>query len=54
MYYHDFSASFDWFHHAEGWNAFTLSGLCTPTDPACIARTESYARMFSGEDPEAD
>ena len=54
MYYHDFSASFDWFHHAEGWNAFTLSGLCTPTDPACIARTESYARMFSGEDPEAE
>ena len=53
MYYHDFSASFDWFHHAEGWNAFTLSGSA-PHRPGLHRPHGSYARMFCGEDPEAE
>jgi hypothetical protein len=53
MYYKEWNAQFDYFHHQEGMSAFTLQGLSEPYDPKVIQRTQTYAAMYMGDDPEA-
>jgi hypothetical protein len=53
MYYKEWNAQFDYFHHTEGMSAFTLQGLSEPYDPKVIERTKTYAAMYMGDDPEA-
>jgi len=53
MYYKEFPVVFDWFHHSEGYSAFTLQGLSDPHDRALQARMRRYAGMYMGEDPQA-
>jgi hypothetical protein len=53
MYYKEFPVVFDWFHHGEGYSAFTLQGLSDPTDRALRARMRRYAGLYMGEDPQA-
>ena len=38
MYYQEFHACFDWFHHGEAWSPIVLQGLSDPDDRALIAR----------------
>lgn len=53
MYYRDFSVMFDFFHHTESLSAFTLSGLADPLDTKYAERTQRFAAMYMGDDPEA-
>jgi len=53
MYYKEWNAQFDYFHHTEGMSAFTLQGLSEPYDPKHIQRTKTYSAMYMGDDPEA-
>ncbi|TLS51288.1 hypothetical protein FE782_16300 [Paenibacillus antri] len=49
----EFDAYYDWMHHGEGYLFFYFLGL---TDPASLKdrqRAERFARMYTGEDPEA-
>ncbi|MDQ3701601.1 MAG: hypothetical protein M3442_11880 [Chloroflexota bacterium] len=50
MYYKEFHACFDWFHHGEALNPFVLQGLSDPRDPALIRRMRRFAEMYMGED----
>lgn len=54
MYYKDWSAQFDYFHHEEGHSAFVHQGLCEPNDPKLRERSRTYAAMYMGDDPEAE
>ena len=51
MYYKEWNAQFDYFHHTEGMSSFTLQGLSEPYDPKFIQRTRTYAAMYMGDDP---
>ena len=51
MYFKEFPVMFDWGHNGEGFNAFYLQGLCTPSDPTFQARTRRYAGFYLDEDP---
>ena len=51
MYYKEWNAQFDYFHHTEGMSSFTLQGLAEPYDPKFIQRTRTYAAMYMGDDP---
>ena len=53
MYYKDWSAQFDYFHHEEGHSAFVHQALCQPDDPKLRERARTYAAMYMGDDPEA-
>mgnify|MGYP000852742198 CR=1 FL=1 len=53
MYYKEFPVVFDWFHHGEGYSAFTLQGLSDPYDPALITRMRRFSGFYMGEDPQA-
>ena len=53
MYYKEFPASLDWFHHGEGFSPFFLQGLSDPDDPAFAVRTRRYAGLYMNEDPAA-
>jgi hypothetical protein len=51
MYFKEFHACFDWFHHGEALNAFVLQGLSDPYDAALIRRMRRFAGFYMGEDP---
>ncbi|HVG96654.1 MAG TPA: hypothetical protein VNK05_07140 [Chloroflexota bacterium] len=51
IYFKEFHACFDWFHHGEALNAFVLQGLSDPEDPALLRRMRRFAGMWMGEDP---
>ena len=50
MYYREFPACFDWFHHAEGYSSFFMYGLSDPCDPRYQQRSRRFAAMYMGED----
>lgn len=54
MYFREFPTAFDWFHHGEGFSAFTLQGLATPTDNTMRQRTIRYAELYMGDDQLAE
>ncbi|CAA9240179.1 MAG: hypothetical protein AVDCRST_MAG77-1629 [uncultured Chloroflexi bacterium] len=51
VYFKEFHACFDWFHHGEALNAFVLEGLADPHDETLIRRMKRFAGMWMGEDP---
>jgi hypothetical protein len=53
MYYKEFHACFDWFHHGEALNAFVLQGLSDPDDAAYARRLRRWAGLYMGDDPQA-
>jgi len=53
MYYKEFHACFDWFHHGEALSAFVLQGLSDPDDPDFQRRVRRFAGLYMGEDPQA-
>jgi len=53
MYYKEFHACFDWFHHGEALNAFILQGLSDPHDRALERRLRRFAGLYMGEDLQA-
>jgi hypothetical protein len=53
MYYKEFPTMFDWFHHGEGYSAFSLQGLSDPDDYKLRARMKRYAGFYMGKDPQA-
>jgi hypothetical protein len=50
MYYQEFHACFDWFHHGEAWSTIFLQGLATPDDPALVRRMRRWTGWYTGED----
>lgn len=50
MYFQEFHACFDWFHHGEAWSTIFLQGLTTPHDEALIRRMRRWTGWYSGED----
>lgn len=52
-YHREFITQSDWFHSAEGMRAFLLQGLADPNDDLYRRRTQRFAAMYMGEDPEA-
>jgi hypothetical protein len=50
MYYQEFHACFDWFHHGEAWSTIFLQGLTTPDDPALVRRMRRWTGWYTGED----
>ncbi|MBT5833121.1 MAG: hypothetical protein HOH77_23270 [Candidatus Latescibacteria bacterium] len=53
MYYKDFPACFDWFHHGESLTIFNLQGLSDPHEVEFGHRTKKYAGFYMDEDPQA-
>ena len=53
MYYKEFPAVFDWFHHGEGLSAFFLQGLSDPDDRLLHQRMQRFAGFYMNEDPQA-
>ena len=51
MYYQEFHACFDWFHHGEAWSTIFLQGLTTPDDEALVRRMRRWTNWYSGDDP---
>jgi hypothetical protein len=51
MYYQEFHACFDWFHHGEAWSTIFLQGLTTPEDQALVRRMRRWTRWYMGDDP---
>jgi hypothetical protein len=51
MYYQEFHACFDWFHHGEAWSSIFLQGLSDPDDRALTRRMRRWASWYMGEDP---
>ena len=51
MYYQEFHACFDWFHHGEAWSVIFLQGLSDPYDTALQHRMRRWAGWYMGEDP---
>ena len=51
MYYQEFHACFDWFHHGEAWSVIFLQGLSDPTDERLIGRMRRWASWYMGDDP---
>ena len=52
--YREFDAYYDWMHHGEGYLFFYFLGLTDPTSLKDRQRAERFAKMYTGEDPEAD
>jgi hypothetical protein len=50
MYFQEFHACFDWFHHGEAWSTIFLQGLTTPDDPALVRRMRRWTGWYTGED----
>ena len=53
MYYKEFPASLDWFHHGEGYSAYFLYGLSDPYDATYERRFRRWASMYDGTDESA-
>jgi hypothetical protein len=51
MYYQEFHACFDWFHHGEAWSVIFLQGLSDPYDQALIHRMRRWTSWYMGDDP---
>jgi hypothetical protein len=51
MYYQEFHACFDWFHHGEAWSTIFLQGLTTPDDRALVRRMRRWTSWYLGDDP---
>jgi len=51
MYYKEFHACFDWFHHGEAWSTVFLQGLADPTDRALVHRMRRWTSWYMGDDP---
>jgi len=51
--YRDFDAYYDWMHHGEGYLFFYFLGLAAPFDTKQANRAMRFARMYTGDDPEA-
>ncbi len=51
MYYQDFHACFDWFHHGEAWSPILLQGLSDPGDRMLAARMRRWTNWYAGENP---
>ena len=51
MYYQEFHACFDWFHHGEAWSAIFLQGLSDPNDRALVQRMRRWSSWYMGDDP---
>jgi hypothetical protein len=49
----EFDAYYDWMHHGESSIYFYYFGLADPHQPVDRARSLRFARMYTGEDPEA-
>ncbi len=54
MYFKEWSAQFDYFHHEEGHSAFVHSALCEPADPIIERRARTYAALYMGDDPDLE
>jgi hypothetical protein len=52
--YREYDAYYDWMHHGESNLLLYFFGLTDPRDTRMHARTMRFARMFTGQDPEAD
>lgn len=51
MYYQEFHACFDWFHHGEAWNVIFLQGLSDPHDQKLLHRMRRWSSWYMGDDP---
>ena len=51
MYYQEFHACFDWFHHGEAWNVIFLQGLSDPYDERLHHRMRRWSSWYMGDDP---
>lgn len=51
MYYKEFHACFDWFHHGEAWSTIFLQGLTDPADRALTHRMRRWSSWYMGDDP---
>lgn len=51
MYYKEFHACFDWFHHGEAWSTIFLQGLTDPGDRALTQRMRRWTAWYMGDDP---
>ena len=49
MYYQDFHACFDWFHHGEAWSPVFMQGLSDPNDRMLTARMRRWTGWYAGE-----
>lgn len=52
MYYRDFCAQSDWFHHNEGLQLFNRMGLSVPDMPRYQKLMRQFAGFYMGTDPE--
>jgi hypothetical protein len=50
MYFQEFHACFDWFHHGEAWSTIFLQGLTTPDDQALVRRMRRWSSWYMGTD----
>ena len=51
MYYQEFHACFDWFHHGEAWSVIFLQGLSDPYDERLIHRMRRWTSWYMGDEP---
>lgn len=49
----EFDGYYDWMHHGESSLYFYYFGLAEPDDPVQRGRARRFARMYTGDDPEA-
>lgn len=53
LIYNDFSSTWDWMHHGEGYVALYPMGLVEPHDAEFKELSIRFAAMYTGDDPEA-
>ncbi|MEQ8556538.1 MAG: hypothetical protein RIC06_26120 [Cyclobacteriaceae bacterium] len=51
--YREFDSNWDWMHHGEGYIDFYTLGMIKPDDSLFFDRSQRFAAMFTGDDPEA-
>ena len=51
--YREFDGNWDWMHHGEGYVSLYPMGMADPRDARFRERSERFAAMYIGEDPEA-
>ena len=51
--YREFDSNWDWMHHGEGYVSFYPLGLADPYDQKFRQRSQRFAAMYTGEDPES-
>src|SRR5687768_10526381 len=51
MYYQEFHACFDWFHHGEALSPIFLQGLADPGDKRLTHRFRRWASWYMGDEP---